>query len=375
MKILLICISDRWGGLERTIIRDAVALRGRGHSVAILGSVKGDIYNHARLNNLKYFSVVSRPGYLNLEIYLKLKKIIKENSFDVVHIHEFKSIFPVMLALRSFKGKVFATRHIYVEHVKKDFFHRWYLSRIDKMFGISDFSRQNLIEKYPIDPNRAETLYLGIDLSRLKRSADKAYIFRSKYNIHKEVKIIGVIGRIDPMKGQMEFIESIPAVLQKHGDVFFVIVGQPTSPDEESYLDDLQLRAKELGIQDHVLFTGYFEDVSIPLSAMDILVMPSYFEAFGLIAIEAMACQVMVIATDKGSMGEIISSPMHGIKILPRNSEEISKAVDKLLTDKPLQDMIRHNALTYVTGKFDENVYFNILESKYNDPMGVNPHV
>lgn len=370
MKILLLCISDRWGGLERTVIRDAVALRGKGHDVAILGFANGNIYNHARLNDLKYFSINSKPGYFNPEIYLKLRRIIKENKFDIVHIHEFKSIFPVMMALRSFKGGVFATRHIHVEHAKKDFFHRWYLSRINMMFGISDFSKQNIISTYPIGANSVETLYLGVDLLRLKRSSGKAYIFRSKYNIHRDVKIVGVVGRIDPMKGQMEFLESIPAILDINQNVFFVVVGQPTSPDEESYLDALQLRSKELGIEDKVLFAGYFEDVSIPLSAMDILVMPSYFEAFGLIAIEAMACEVPVVATDKGSIKEIISSPLHGIKINPRDSAAISDAVIKLLNDKALYDTIRHNALSHVKSKFDEKAYFNILESKYNAYKG-----
>ena len=120
-------------------------------------------------------------------------------------------------------------------------------------------------------------------------------------------------------------------------------------------------RAREMGVDHFITFTGFYEDVSIPLSAMDIFVMPSYFEAFGLIALQSMACEVPVIATSKGSIDEIIPYDDYGIKIPPQDSIAISNAVINLLGNKDLTHHIKQKAYQRVKEVFDEKKYFDDL--------------
>lgn len=365
MKVLICCTTETWGGLEQTAFRDAVILREKGIETTIFCLDRGAIYERAKGQGIEVHAVPPRRVYFNYRIFRDIRKLCSSGHFDLVHIHSFNTIFSILVGLKGVNIPVVATRHIYVEHVKKDIFHKWYLGRIDKMLAISKFSRRNILETYPITDDKIETLYLGINFDRYTRDEQKAIQFRKQFSIPENKKVIGVVGRIDPAKGQMEFVKAIPYIIKEHPDAHFVIVGKTTSSKENDYLTEVKKEVQALGIDTFVTFTGFFSDVSIPMSAMDIFVMPSYFEAFGLIAIEAMACKIPVVATNMGSIEEMIPNYDHGIKILPKNSEQITEAVKILLDDSGLRSRIVENAYKLVHEKFDENNYFNRLIDIY----------
>lgn len=367
MKILLICTTPSWGGLEQTAYRDAVQLTRRGIIAEVLCLNEGRLPEACREAGIRTHQIRNKSKHFNPEIYFKLKKLMKEENYDVVHFHSFNILFPALFSLMGEKVKVVATRHIYVEHKKKDLFHKWYLNRIDKMLAISEFSRTNILETYPLFEDKVETCYLGIDLSKYSREENMGRELRNKWGLPKDVLVAGVVGRIDPAKGQMEFVESLPAVIKEHPGSFFIIAGRTTSEEEEGYLVQVKAKVKELGISKRVLFTGFIEDVRSVLSSFDVLVMPSYFEAFGLVAIEAMACSVPVIATNMGSIEEIMPTSEHGLRISPRSSTQISEALITLFNSPELRASISRTALKNVRSTFDESRYFDRLITIYKE--------
>ena len=340
MKILLICTTRTWGGLEQTAYRDALELNKRANKVHLLCTNDGILHKKAVIAGVVCHTISNESKYFNPQIFFKLSSIVREHGYEVVHFHSFNTILPCLTALFGKRCKVFATRHIYVEHSKKDLFHSFYLKRIDKMLAISEFSRRNILEMYPISEDKIETLYLGIDLTKYERSDQKGVEFRRKFKIPVDANVVGVLGRIDPAKGQMEFVEAVPQILHQYPKAYFVITGHATSKDEQWYLSAVEKRIQELGLKERVVLTGFIEDVPAVLSAMDVLVMPSYFETFGLVVIEAFACLVPVIATDMGSINEMISNNHSGIKIKPKSSQDIAEAVKTLLGSKELRDKI-----------------------------------
>jgi len=212
----------------------------------------------------RIYTVPDSGSYFSYIVFKKIKDLCFSKKFDVVHIHSFNTIFSILLTLKFVKVPVVATRHIYVEHVKKDIFHKWYLGRIDKMLAISDFSRCNIIDTYPISEEKIETLYLGIDLKKYIRDGQKAKEFKKQFSISDDKKVVGVIGRIDPAKGQLEFINSIPEIIKEYPKTHFVIVGKTTATKELEYLYALKNRIQDLGIGSYVTFTGFYSDVSYP---------------------------------------------------------------------------------------------------------------
>ena len=133
-------------------------LKKRGHDVHVLGLDNGVLFERIKKTELNYHSVNNQNKYLNFELISKIRDVVSDLGIQVVHLHTFNTIFPILFALRRMDVKVFATRHIHVEHVKKDLFHRWYLGRLDKLFAISEFARKNLISTYPLPPEKIQTL-------------------------------------------------------------------------------------------------------------------------------------------------------------------------------------------------------------------------
>ncbi|MBN1114580.1 MAG: glycosyltransferase family 4 protein [Oligoflexia bacterium] len=367
MKILICCTSVSWGGLEQVAFRDALVLQSKGMDVHILGIGDSPLMESCVRNRIRFHKVLCEGKYVNPCLIVQMRLLCVKHKYDVVHIHCFNTIFPLLVALMGLDIPVAATRHIYVEHNKKDFFHRWYLNRINRVFAISDFARKNILDTYPFTPEKVESLYIGIDLKKYVRSREKGREFRLKYNIPEDRKIVGIIGRIDNMKGQMEFVEAARIITADKNDVHFLVVGRPTSDEYENYFELLKLKIHEYNLASRFTFTGFCEDVSMPLSAMDVFVAPSYFEAFGLTAIEAMACKVPVIMTNRGSIDEIIPDPGYGLRIEPRSSNEIADAVNLLLNDEKQARDMAARSFGRVSGIFSQEIYFSGLLRHYQD--------
>ena len=372
MKVLVICTSETWGGLEQTALRDVVELNRQGLAAELLCFNEGVIPEHAKAKGLKYHTIKNKNKYFNLEIFYKLRSIIKKEKFEIIHLHTFNTILPVLLSVMGLKVFVVATRHIYVEHVKKDLLHRFFLRRLNMLLAISDFARQNLLQTYPLPKEKVRTLYVGIDVKYFERSNEKSEHFLLSNPVLRDASnIIGVVGRIDPMKGQLEFIEAAHKILGKYPGSRFLVVGAPTDSADTRYLEVVKNRIKELGLDSKILFTGFCNDVSEPLSAMNIFVMPSYFEAFGLAALQGMANKVPVVASDKGSIKEIIPSKDYGIIIPPKDSAAIANAVIELLDNKKMTEDIIERAYKRVKDIFDQKVYFKELISIYKEGTDV----
>jgi D-inositol-3-phosphate glycosyltransferase len=118
-------------------------------------------------------------------------------------------------------------------------------------------------------------------------------------------KIILFVGRIDPLKGVEQLVESV-VYLNEFDDLKLVIIGGDEESQDE--ISKLKRRSNELGIMDKIDFRGTIKHIDLPLyyNAADVCAVPSYYESFGLVALESLACGTPVIATDVGDLRNII---------------------------------------------------------------------
>jgi len=152
-----------------------------------------------------------------------------------------------------------------------------------------------------------------------------------------------------PEKGVNVLLGAIPAVLEKKPNTKFVIAG------EGWHRKELERIAQELGLNNKVLFTGYLpeEDFLAYLNVADILVVPSTYEPFGIVALEGMATKTPVVVSDVGGLSEIIDHHWTGYKVPPDNSHAIAEALIKLLDDEKLRQKIVKNAYEKLIHVFD----------------------
>jgi glycosyltransferase involved in cell wall biosynthesis len=191
--------------------------------------------------------------------------------------------------------------------------------------------------------------------------------FRIKFASPEE-KIVLFVGRLVYEKGVHVLVNAIPKVLEKV-NAKFVIVGNGYMKEQLSGL------VKSLGIAQKVLFTGFVDDETLRKLQIcaDVSVVPSLFEPFGIVALEAMAAKSPVVVSDTGGLGEIVDHDVDGVKVYTNNPDSLAWGIIRVLTDERNAQRLRSNAYKKIQEKYNwdriaqqtENIYKSVL-SEYS---------
>jgi glycosyltransferase involved in cell wall biosynthesis len=137
--------------------------------------------------------------------------------------------------------------------------------------------------------------------------------------------VVGTAGRLETVKGLEDFLRA--AARLDRDDIRFMIVGD--GPDRGR----LERIARESGVEDRIEFCGYSPNLAGELATMDVFVMPSLTEGFGLVAAEAMALEKPVVASDVGGLAEVVEDGLTGILVPPGDPKALASAIGRLLDD------------------------------------------
>ncbi|MFL5777849.1 MAG: glycosyltransferase family 4 protein [Chloroflexota bacterium] len=176
-------------------------------------------------------------------------------------------------------------------------------------------------------------VYNGVDL-RGYETQGPCCTLEQEYGIEPGSKLVGVVARLEPEKGHPTLLEAWPAVLRLVPDAYLLVVG------EGSRREALEEKARQLGIERRVVFTGRRDNVPAVTAALDVAMLPSYREAQGLSVLEAMALSRPVVASDVGGIPEMIESGVSGLLVPPHDAAGLARAIVRLLTDQRYADSI-----------------------------------
>ncbi|MEW6410247.1 MAG: glycosyltransferase family 4 protein [Nitrospirota bacterium] len=321
---------------------------------------------------------------------LNIYTLIRREKPDIIHTHTAKAgalgrlaAFLYTLELR-FK-KLFKSNyagnppppiiiHTFHGHVLSGYFRRFkslifiYTEKVlallsTKVITLSDRLKKELIDMNIGNSRKIEVIPLGLELEGFFSASSKSSGYKGKFKdslgISMEAPLVGIIGRLVPIKGHRYFIESAKMVLSSKGqgarDVKFVIIG------DGELRKELEDYTRELGIGDSVIFTGFRSDLHEIYSDLDIVVLSSLNEGTPVSVIEAMAAGKPVIATEVGGVPDLIKNNRTGIIIPPCDSRAIADAIVRLLKDKELREFLGNNAQREVYPKYSvDNLVANI---------------
>jgi len=200
--------------------------------------------------------------------------------------------------------------------------------------------------------------------------------FRRKFALPEE-KIILFVGRLVYEKGIHVLVNAIPKVLEK-ANAKLVIVGNGYMKDQLSSL------VGRIGLNNKVMFTGFVDDDTLRKLQIcaDVSVVPSLFEPFGIVALEAMAARSPVVVSDTGGLSEIVEHEVSGVKAYVDNPDSLAWGIMKVLTDDGYANWIRTNAYKRAQEKYNwdkiaqqtKTIYNNIL-NEYSKSFWAQPIV
>jgi D-inositol-3-phosphate glycosyltransferase len=203
----------------------------------------------------------------------------------------------------------------------------------DRIVCASQHEKLLLERLYDADPDHIAVVPCGVDLDLFKpadkQSARKALGFTDEH-------IVLFVGRIEPLKG-VDILISAAAQLEHEPHVYVLIVGGDKRA--QSQVDELRGLATGLGIGQRVWFLGAVDHEKLPLfyNAADVVVMPSQYESFGLVALEAMACGTPVVASRVGGLTSTVNDGETGYLISGHYPEPFAERLDLLLDNEELR--------------------------------------
>lgn len=177
----------------------------------------------------------------------------------------------------------------------------------------------------------ATVIYPGVRLDAIRSGPQARSEARALLDLG-DGPLVGVVGRLQPWKGQHLLIEAAPSILDTRPDARFVVVGDALGGFSAGYPGELRALAERLGVADRVHVLGHRDDVVKLLPAFDVATTPSFDEPFGIVTIEAMAAGVPVVGTASGGTPEILSDGA-GLLVPPGDSLALGRAIAGLLAD------------------------------------------
>ena len=337
MKIALVSPYDfdYPGGVTRHIETLACELQARGHTVKILAPCSSSSEGIGKVEIVPCGRPVPIPtagsvARVSLSIWLqpRLKRMLRDERFDVVHIHEpFMPFLPWVIADISPTTTV-ATFHAYNEHARRYWFWKPVFNRLarnlDGRIAVSTAARDYVSRHYP---GEYEIIPNGIDVERFSQPAPPLP------ELHDGKLNILFVGRLEKRKGLRYLLGAYSTLKWEFPDLRLVIVG-PGTPDADSWRI-----IGERGVQDLVM-TGAVSDEDLPryYQAADIFCSPATGrESFGIVLLEAMASSTPVVATDIGGYSTVVTHGKQGLLVEPRSEAALVAALRTLVTDASLR--------------------------------------
>lgn len=272
----------------------------------------------------------------------KLYRLIRSGRYHIVHTHSSKaSVLGRMAAKLAGTPLILETLHGHVFHS----YQPWVINRLlrgvyrlcalmtDHFISVADLVSREAILAGIDRPEKFSTIYSGMELDWFLNAEVDPLAVRREFGIAKDALVVGKIARLFPLKGHDQLLDAAPAVVERHPEVRFFLVGNGV------LYDHLRRRARELGILENFVFAGLIRRERIPemLSAMDVVVHTSLREGLARVLPQALAMGKPCVSFDIGGASEVVIQGETGYIVRPGDAAGLAEAVLRLLADPQLR--------------------------------------
>lgn len=328
--ILFLSTSSGPGGAEQVISNLAASLDSAKYRAVLCVFRPGWLQERSLARGIPTY-VIPTQGMTDWRWMLRFRQLLKDESVDLIHAHEFDAIVQGTAAA-SYSGiPIVATvhgKHYYWEKFRRRLAYRW-VSRRATVVAVSNDLKTFIERNVGIARQRIQVIYNGVEPFSL-HTAEDILDYKAQLGIPPGEKVVGIVGSLYPVKGHRYLLEAVPSLLQRFPRTTFLIVGRGA-------LDEtLKAQAEELGIDKKVLFLGLRQDIPRLLAVMDVFAHPSLSEGLSMAILEAMMAAKPVVATNVGGNPELLVHGATGFLVQPKNSAALVECVGGLLQDPAL---------------------------------------
>ena len=280
----------------------------------------------------KYFNPKGIADYIrSYNFYAKqIALYAREHSIDMVHNNTAAVLEGIYLKRKLKLPLIWHVHEIIVKpKAISDFINMLMGRYADKIVTVSQAVANHIKQSPFIKDSQVEVIYNGVD-NAVYYPIDASSI-REKFDIAQDALVIGMIGRVNAIKGQNDFIEAVEPLLEKNEQAVAFLAGG-VFPGEEWRLEELDKRIASSSVVSQIHRIDYYDKTSELYNMFDIFVLPSIKpDSLPTVVLEAMACSKPVVGYNNGGIAEMVVDDKSGCLVKPNSPQELSNAISLLL--------------------------------------------
>ncbi len=364
---ILQLVNVRWyNACAHYAVALSSGLQKRGHKVILAGDNNSPTLQVAEKMGLEIFPDLylsyQNPGRFIYNLK-RLNDLIEKRNINLVNAHQGEGHLYAGLLKKLFKKKYILIRTRGDQRMpKNNIFNRWLNERwTDGVITTAEILYRSYSENFSLDENRLINIPLGIDPDYFSPVEKDSELIKT-LGISKDELVVGILGRLSPVKGHRYFIQAAVEVLKSFQSVKFLIAGE----DAQVKAYRLKKLVREMGVSDKFIFIGRTEDSRKIISLMDIAVVASAgSETVCRVALEYMALGKPVVGTDINGIPEVVKDGINGLIVKPKNIRNMTDAILELLKDKTKRESYGKAGRVLTENEFSLNNFARITEEFY----------
>jgi len=361
-KILAICTSPDKGGLELYFVKLVNYYHNK--KLPIISVCQADSLISKIIKSPIFF--VKKLGILNIFINAyTISKKIRDKNINIIHVSWTKDLLlAVLIKLFSKENiSIIYYRQMKITRNKKDIYHKFIYKNISRVLVITKQLQSDCQRYLPIAPNKIIHLKYGIQIPNkvINAKEGRKEIYK-RFNLNDQLFTIGVFSRIEEQKGQHLVVEALNSINNK--DIQLLIIGHCM---DNKYLDKLNNMIDEFKLQKQISITSFIESPMELMPLLDLVILPTYEETFGLVVAESMLMGTPVIGSNAGGVPEIIEDKINGLLFEPKNYKSLKEEIVRISNSLELRKKLSDNAKIFAKENYDYQTHFSNLDNILND--------
>ena len=366
-------LLDLISGLDKTIFEPHVIWSNDRVLVKVLQEVGAKVSITA-YPILRRKSSTPKGIYLYGRHFLRYSNAIikygKENKIDIVHNNTTAVLEGAYVAKKLNVPLLWHIHEIIVSPKMIYHFLSYVVSKnATKVIAVSEAVKEHyLASKFWKKNKGIDVIYNGVDSAHyVPYSHEDIVALKEKYELPRDSKVIGMIGRVNAWKGQMDFLKAVEPILKNNKNIYAMMVGGVFA-GEEWRMEELISTVKKSTVAEQIIVRDYDPNTVDIYNLYDVFVLPSTNpEPFGMVVAEAMSCGKPVIGYKHGGVCEMVKTGYNGELAEVRNTDDLSRKIEKVILDGKLRERYSKNSLTRVREYFSRDTYVTKFEKKYRE--------
>lgn len=328
-KIAILCSSGAWGGLEINIFNICRWLNESGIEIIVFTKENSKIDLELKKINITTIAY-DQKGKKHF-LFSHAKTIAKYLQLYQIHnlfIGHYEQHYTAVWCKALYINKL---NLIYMQQMrhdvkKKNFFHSYFYRQINIWIPPLESLKNQLFENTILKPSQITTLPLCLETEKFYNNTISKAEAKKSINLSENDFLIGTIGRLDKEKGQEYLLKASHLLKSEIPNLKILFVGAETAGGT-GYKQYLQSLARELNLESQTLFLDFAENPQNIFKALDIFIMSSISEPYGMVTLEALLSQTHVIGTKSGGTPDLLENGNFGQLFKPKNEKELSEAI------------------------------------------------